>query len=150
MANNYVQFSEILQLDSDEEKDWFERYLAASSTNGVGWDDESNPISKEAKFWDNTLDNDDESAGFYWKIQDDGICLYSEESGNPHHVACLVQQFLKEMRPTANKGFSIGWAEVCSEPRAGEFGGGAIFVTKEKIHYMSVWQWLDDMALKNS
>ena len=33
------------------------------------------------------------------------------------------------------------WAETCSKPRIGEFGGGAFVVSKEGSHYMNTGTW---------
>ena len=62
------------------------------------------------------------------------LWVYAEESGNPDNVAWLVQKFLKKFRP--DQCWSLTYATTCSKPRAGEFGGGAVFVTADAI----MWQ----------
>ena len=59
------------------------------------------------------------------------LWLYTEESGSPERVAHLVQKFLGRFRP--NQCFSLTYATTCSKPRAGEFAGGAVFVTADRI-----------------
>ena len=49
----------------------------------------------------------------------------------PDNVVWLVRKFLKQFRPS--ECWSMTYAATCSKPRAGEFGGGAVFVTAEMI-----------------
>ncbi len=42
-----------------------------------------------------------------------------------------MRDFLKRFRP--NDSFSMGHAFSCSKPRLDGFGGGAVFVTAERI-----------------
>lgn len=37
----------------------------------------------------------------------------------------------------------IEWANTCSKLRAGEFGGGAVVITKNEARSMSTWGWAD-------
>lgn len=150
MSNSYLQFSEALVLKSDEEKKWFERYVAASYTGGEGWDD-IKPVSEEAKWWNELLaESQEDMACFEWNFTDiEGkscVVLYSEDAAIVEHAAKLVQHFFKEMRPEGKDGFSISWAEICDKSLPGQFGGGACMVTKDEIHWLNTWQWLTDLA----
>ncbi len=147
MPNNYLQFSEQLVLKNHEEKVWFERYMAASSSDSEGWDDEAKPVSEEAKFWHEIL-GDDDFACFEWELEEEPlhIWFHADEAGSPNQVAELVKRFFKEMRPEGKDGFAISWSETCSKMRAGEFGGGACLITKDEIHYLNTWQWLEELT----
>jgi len=61
------------------------------------------------------------------------LWVYSQESGNPDNVAWLVQRLLKKFRPDLC--WSLTYATTCSKPRAGEFGGGAVFATADEIRW---------------
>ena len=71
--------------------------------------------------------DDDEDAGGWGRH----LWVYTEESGEPGRVAHLVQNFLNTFRPQDS--WSLQYACTCSKPRIGEFSGGALFVTAEKI-----------------
>lgn len=110
MADNYLQFSEILQLESDEEKAWVEGELA-------------------------------EDTEFSWTIDDNlELWMYAEEFGNTDHAAEFLQNFLLKFHP--DRCFHITFAETCSKPRVGEFGGGAIFVTSDGIEWFNTHDWV--------
>ncbi len=76
-----------------------------------------------------------ESAGFEYEFSGDDkdedwgrhLWFRSAEYGNVAQVAHLVQKFLKQFAPSDS--WSLTWATTCSKPRAGEFGGAAVFIT---------------------
>lgn len=121
MANNYRQFSEILKLESKEEADWYREYF----------------LKKEQE-----LDTEDEYLEFQYSIEEDNseIWFYAEEYGNVENVAELVQTFLKHFNKTTSWVFT--WADTCSKPRSGEFGGGAAYVTSNSIEYWDAYSWV--------
>lgn len=52
-----------------------------------------------------------------------------------------MQRFLKQFRP--NGSFSMGHTFSCSQPRLDGFGGGgAVFVTAERIEHLDSFSWL--------
>lgn len=152
VSNSYLQFCEALSLKSPEEEAWFRRYLDASNMDDESnWDGDFNPKTDEAKFWAPVLNEDEESmACFESRFADiDGkrcLVVYSEDHANTDHIAKLVQHFFREMRPEGKDGFTLSWAETCDKSLPGQFGGGALFVTKDEVHYLSTWQWLSDWA----
>ena len=150
MSNSYLQFSECLTLKGAKERKWFERYMTASDmSNPDHWDDESLPLTEEAKFWGPVLsESEDDSPRFEWKIVEKPlhIWFHVDDQGNVDHIAKLVQHFFKEMRPEGRDGFTISWAETCSKMEAGQFGGGACLITKDEIHWLNTWQWLTDLC----
>lgn len=151
MANNYTQFSEKILLKGSAECAWWKRHIELDSDTPGAWDEEGKPLTKEAKVMYDITDSDP-----YWgfeafvKIDQDTTTPYvlitSWECGNVDHVAKLVQLFLREMRPNENFLFTLGWAGICDKLRIGEFGGGAVAVTKDTIKYVSTWEWIDEQA----
>ncbi len=59
-------------------------------------------------------------------------------------AAHLVQKFLKQFAP--NDSWSLTWATTCSKPRAGEFGGGAVFVTASDIKWNDSYDFVEQQA----
>lgn len=151
MANNYLQFSEVLSHLTVEEKTWLKGQLEVVSVFGdqeyAEGDVPSDMDSTDDEWygcraWRDLLDydpNDGVPIGFEYEFHDDDsaggwgchLWLYTEESGSPERVAHLVQKFLRRFRP--NESWSLTYATTCSKPRAGEFGGGAVFVTADAI-----------------
>ena len=72
--------------------------------------------------------------------------MYADESGNADHVALFMQEYLKRFNPEG--AFSITYSATCSKPRLGEFGGGAAFVTAEKIEWIDSHDWVQKMSAK--
>ena len=147
MANNYLSFSEkIIALDAKEKK-WI---------NGI-------PLSTEEKYEDDEIalrdalekhgidtksikDTIEMFPSFDFTITEEDWWIYTEESGGIDHVACVVQAFIKKFRPRFV--FTLTWCEYCDKPRIGEFGGGAMVVTKDKIRYWNTWTQARRTALK--
>lgn len=136
MANNYLQFSEIINLKSKVEVEWANSFIESFERDGV---DDS--IIKRYG-----MDIDDEGLCFNYEIDRSSmeLWMYSEEAGNPDHVALFVQDYFRKFDKSGC--FTMTWAHWCSRPRVGEFGGGAVVVTAEKL------MWLDarDWAFNNS
>lgn len=129
MANYCLTFSEQLEHLTDEERTWLEQQL----------DEEKFEQESVPRFLVE-CSNDDTECGFSYefllsKASGQHLWLYSEESGNPHHVGILVQKFLQIFRP--QECWSLSYACECDRPRIGEFGGGALFVTADKIEERS-------------
>ena len=64
--------------------------------------------------------------------------------GDPTHVAWLVRKFLARFRP--DECWSLTFATTCSKPRAGEFGGGAVFVTARGSRSQDGYSFVEDQA----
>lgn len=54
----------------------------------------------------------------------------------------LLQAFLREFRPTSY--LVINYARTCSRPMLGAFGGGMVFITKDRIEETDAWGWYDE------
>lgn len=93
-------------------------------------------------------DEDGGGVGFLLEAQpeDGGVWLwiYDDVNGDPDHVAAFVQRLAEELKLTGLWGF--GWANSCSRPRVGAFGGGAYVIdlaTGETSAWVSTNQWLE-------
>ena len=117
MANNYLQFSEVLTIKSAEEKDWLQVEL------------------------DKALEEPSLS-GLSWEFEDDGLWLYAEEYADVEALAFFVQAFLAHFK--REDYWTLSYAETCSKPRLSEFSGGAVFVTGEEVKFWSAWDFLCD------
>ena len=128
MANNYLEYSEVLDDLTDEELDWWQtEYDRIQSGSCTEAEEDDDSICE-----DFAIDRDQRQVWFH-----------PDESGNAYAVAKTVQLFLKEHRP--EDCFYLQWAEFCSKPRVGEFGGGAVFVTAHQIVWHTAEEWLQKM-----
>lgn len=130
MAQNYMQFSEVIDNLTVKEHDWFKKALALNDDGG--YDDGVEPPA----WWDDGSEN----FGFDYELGEDEIHFYSEEYGNIHTVQALVSEFISLFRK--DYVFTLSWSESCSKMRAGEFGGGGMIVALDETRFMNVWEWL--------
>jgi hypothetical protein len=154
MANNYLEFSEVLPHLTAEEELWLRNQLETVYVFGdceyvedeVPSDlDTADADWSGCRAWRDLEDgdpDDGETIGFACEFHDDHdtldgwgrhLWLHTEESGCPERAAQLVQKFLKEFRP--QECWSLTYATTCSKPRVGEFAGGAVFVTADEIKW---------------
>lgn len=148
MADNYVQFSFAIPLDTPEKEAW--------AREAVAFLDDANELPTlerlaalhagepaDTHVFDELLPDeflDSESLGFNVAVDDDGIWMYSEDSGTPDNTIPLIQAYLLKFDPTGAVAFE--WADTCSRPRLDEFGGGAAFVTATSVEYMNTGTWV--------
>ena len=136
MADYYTHFSDIIGDLSHEEEDWCKSHL--ERLESLEDNDECEQMTK--------MYLDVECApDFSWEIikGDDGksglwICD-SGGGGDIFHVEVFVKEFLRVWRPSSC--WSMTWAMTCSKPRIGAFTGGAIFVTKDAVHFINADAW---------
>ena len=135
MADNYLQFSESLDNLTAEEADWLQSQLAEDADTGC-------PVFL-LDFPDRE-DDDDTDRGFQYDFEGAGdersLSISAEERGYVERVAHLVQKFLKRFRP--DECWSLTYATTCSKLRIGEFGGGAVFVTADEIHWQNSYEFI--------
>jgi hypothetical protein len=136
MENNYTQFSEMLTLETEEQRKWCEKFLPLFTE----YDSEKDRPRSNALLNDLRKDvNDDELVGVvvdnidqeYFceaSIEEEGLWVFSEEAANIELAACLIQCFLKTF--DIDKEFVITWADTCSPLRLHEFSGGTVLITK--------------------
>ncbi len=126
MADNYLEFSEVLVLGSPERQSWLEDQL----TRVAPWE----CVKFLVDYPD--LDDDDEK-GFELEWTPEGHALFfAEENGNAERLAYLVQKYLKRFSPESS--WSLTWATRCSKMRPGEFGGGGVLVTANELFWFGV------------
>lgn len=156
MANNYLQFSEVMRQITPEEEKWLQEQLEVVYVFD-GSEYRENELREgqdpaEAEFIGcrvfrdmEDCDASEEDAGFSYLFDtaEDGdpdcwgrhLWIYADEGGDLDRVAHLVQKFLRAFRP--GECWSLAWSESCSKPRVGEFGGGALFVTVGEIKWQN-------------
>ena len=160
MANDYLQFSEVLTHLTAEEEAWLQQQLTHIYVFGDKENTEEempenlNPDAADwsgLRLWRNVDDIDyPDDTGFQYEF-DDGdkwddwgrhLWLYAEEYGEPTAVAHLIQQFLKRFRP--DQCWGLTFARTCSRMRVGEFGGGAVFVTADAIRWNDTYGFVEE------
>ena len=165
MANNYLQFSEVIVDLMEPEEAWLKEQLQQVCLFGdkeFPADEDGYPAGNPKETADQDPDwviprflrehrgeLEDDAQGFCAEFHDDHasangwgrhLWVYAEEGGDPDHVAWLVQKFLKRFRP--RECWSLTYATTCSKPRIGEFGGGAIFVTADMIYQQNAYDFI--------
>ena len=131
MANNYVESSFQFELENQKEADWWDKEGKRKVPEDVFNEDMENPISND------------------WEMEGNCVWFHGDEYIDVDLASDIIQRFLKECRPDGSIGFT--WAETCSKPRLNEFGGGACFITADKIEWISAHDWLKNKReeLKN-
>jgi hypothetical protein len=144
MADNFLLFSEVTPQLSQEEYAWFHDQLQTvyivdgeELTDRKGVDEDQVEWTGARAYRD--LDEYDpdlaEPVGFEYRSfnsdEDCSLWFFSNEWGFVAGLAHLMQKFLKRFRPAES--WSLTYATICSKPRVGEFGGGAVFVTARRI-----------------
>jgi hypothetical protein len=154
MADNYCEFSELLQGLTEPEKNWWDTQLETIEVYaGVEYDEDDVPAQlqverKDAEYhgvrilrnWPGATKGYEEDLGCLYEWTADGDLWLHSENCNTDKIAYFMQQFLKTHRP--DDCWSTTLAEYCSKPRLGEFGGGAIFVTAEEIKWVDTSEFI--------
>lgn len=135
MSDNYTKFSEGIAIESPEEERWLKEQLQEDPTLGPAF----------LRDYGTLADRDDH--GFAYEFQNDQegkrqLWIYSTDHGVPEKVVYLVQKYLKKFHP--DKAWSLTWAEDCSRAEIGAFGGGAVVVGANVVHWISTHQWVLD------
>lgn len=140
MADYYTEFSFAIPDLTDDETTWLKAAAiwldAAINTE----DDEHVPPMPELE---GVLEDRECGTSFAMEVDDDGLWIHSDESGDVDEVARFCQAFLRKFRPDEHVAFE--WANTCSKPRLDAFGGGAMIVTAEAIESMSTGEWVGKM-----
>jgi len=109
MANNYIQFSKLIPIKNQEERDWLQKKFQEEDDNDEG------PICD-------------------WEFLEDDFWIYAEEYADFEALADTLQEFFKEFRDDGDS-LIITWAEFCSKLRPDEFTGGGICITKDRYYW---------------
>ncbi len=148
MADNYVEFSEVIPQLTDEEQAWLAGQLqTVALIDGQEYAVDQQPVNLAEATWRGPrflsqathFDDCDDGPGFQFRFcpNEAGspwgrhLWLFSDEYGDLDQVAELVQQFLRRFRPSQS--WAMCYAATCSKPRVGEFGGGAVIITAKRI-----------------
>ena len=166
MADNYLQFSEVIAKLTEQEEAWLKDQLESIRVFGEKeYPEDAVPADladKEAdwsgiRFLRDKPDHDAEwdALGFEFSFHEDHdnggyvtdgwgrhLWLYAETWGDVTNVAWLVQKFLKQFRP--DQCWSLSYSATCSKPRVGEFGGGAVFVTADTIRWQNAYDFIEE------
>lgn len=119
MADNYTQFSEMIPCKTKEQQDWLLKELA----DGVKDDD-----GGEHPVCEFSADKED-------------IWVHAEDSGDLDALADVVSFF--QLRFEIDEPWTLTWAETCSKPRVGNFGGGGVVVYRGKVSWLNAWSWCE-------
>lgn len=69
-----------------------------------------------------------------------GILVYTSDGASPAAVAPLARLFIARFHPL--KCWVLQWAEISDKPHAGEFSGGAVFVTADNVSWFTTSNWV--------
>lgn len=135
MANHYTQFSELITDIPREASHWLANVL---SFRVDGCSDASLKSFKENMSLNGDVELDTWPLFDYevdYPVEGDtgDVWLKSDEHCNLDHVEWFVRELIRRYMPDCV--FSLTYAETCSKPRYGEFGGGWMVVSKDKVAY---------------
>jgi hypothetical protein len=161
MAKNYTQFSQVISNLTDEEVGWLERQLETVYVfDDTEYTEEKLPDGADPSKadWhgcralrdiDDRENVDDEGLGFEWDMHEGEneywgrhLSIYANGSDWAEPVAHFVQKFLKTHRP--NECLGLPYGIYCSSPCAGEYGGGAVFVTADAIKWQDSYSFIEN------
>ena len=141
MADNYLQFSEQILDLTQKEYAWLLRVLETVTDDMQP--DELKSFSAELGL--KPSDFEWGWPGFNCEFEDEGktLWIYAEEYTNVGNLGAFLHSFMKA---TGRKGYiAVTWAETCSKPRVGEFGGGILLATAKKYVVESSWSRLEKL-----
>jgi hypothetical protein len=148
MANNYLQMSESYALN-EAQAAWVQKFMEDCWLYEGGQD--LDPDSPEGKRFLAMVDPNEESddlsdlavrAANHFTLERDrdgkaSLWIHGDEYVNVDVVTMVLSTMLEE---TASDDVMTGtWAETCSKPRIGEFGGGWFAVAAKRILFGSTW-----------
>jgi len=119
MANTYTQFSEMIPCETKEQQEWLMQEIAVAV-----YDDDG------ARHPACDLRADREN-----------VWVYSEDSADIGALADIVADF--QLRFEVDEPWTLTWAETCSKPRVGQFGGGGVVVYRGKVSWLNTWSWCE-------
>jgi hypothetical protein len=137
MANNYLQFSFLVDPGTEECRNWICDLLCQ-----VDQDEFTDTFKSVFPDFSDTGE-----LGFSWDISDEGLAIWAEESGDTESVVRFLKALLeRDGFIGAEVGFT--YASWCDSMRPGEFGGGAIRVYMPdddyaaQVEYVDAHEWL--------
>ena len=135
MADYFTNFSVIVPLPSEAAEKYaldlaeqaFHIHMGEEMT-----DDFPETLRDVAEDWQFDTDASDASNGR-------GLWLHSD-SGGVDAACAFIQHLLQRFDP--NGCATLEWSNDCSKPRVDAFGGGAAFITAQKIKSINTGTWL--------
>lgn len=137
MANNYTLASECYGKFTKTERRWLKQQIKKLE---LYREDSKRP--KGCVFRQNDLDSGDFTA----KFDGDALHVYSEENFSIDAFVTLFTAFLHVHPKSKHKRFELTWAATCSAPRAGEFGGGYVIVTRDSVKFGNTWDMVAEAS----
>lgn len=165
MANNYCQFSEMIEDISAEAAAWVKTVLSFDLEDGAS-DEDFERLFSEFKVLLSLSDEEEKVIdsenwpSFRWDLIENRrsdspegtyeLWLYSEEGYDEEHLTVFMQALIRRFVPDYI--FSLTSAETCSKLRVGEFGGGWLVITKDTVQSGSTWDAVREcvMAIEKS
>jgi hypothetical protein len=158
MADNYLQFCITVPFNAHAESKWFEETMVQLAIAVIveQWKNKKSPLAKSSetkallkRFTEETW----EFVDFQFDITKPSpefpcgrVIIFSDECGNPHQVAAVLEAYLQKFQPKGVLTFS--WAYTCSKMRSDQFGGGAAVITAEGSKFIDALDWASDLAAK--
>ena len=113
MADNYLQFSQMIKCRSQGEIDWLREHL------DIGCTDEEN------------------DEGIFppcdYQAIEGGVWVNSDDWSDVGVLSSVVAEYQRQF--DVGEPWSLEYAATCSKPWLGQFGGGAVVVYKGECHY---------------
>ena len=145
MAEYFTLYCEKLDIRTPEEYEWLKKVYALTPNKDLE-DDEDLDIDAEIDRIKEELGLELHSGDFedpynypypqhQYDLKPDSLRVYSEEDIGTDLVSRIIQAFLRRFRP--EESFSINWAFTCNKMWVGEFSGGYVFITVDKIEWYS-------------
>ena len=166
MADNYLDFSEVIADLNPEEESWLRSQLETVRVFGdreYPEDQVPGDLDPCEADWVGcrayrdipdcvayARDMSMEGPGFAYSFDDDRdspngwqrhLWIRTCERGYVDGAAQLVRKFLKKFRP--DQCWSLTYATTCSKSRVGEFGGGAVVVTADEIRWQNAYEFVE-------
>lgn len=118
MANNYTEFSELIECQSKAQQKWLLQELS----------------------------KDDRSYACVATADKSNVWVHSDESGDLAVVASVVGEFQKKFKITSP--WVGSYCHYCDHPRINEFGGGAVVVHRGKQTWFHATSMAEEKARK--
>lgn len=140
MADNYTLFSECLNNLTPAQICWWSEAVTLEEAWAKKLYIDFCNIHKSVVDQEPITECDEDSAyEFGMTLKEDQVWIHSDgtDGSDLDAVGFLVQKFMQKFN-IVNRVFSLTWAETCSNPRFGEFGGGYMVVAQNDIRIDNV------------
>ena len=77
---------------------------------------------------DDKLISEEGQVGYEASLVPEGVWVRSLRDFDPNQVSVLVRRLVEDLDLPGI--YTVGWAQVCDSPAAGQFGGGAFAITR--------------------